>query len=178
MEKNKFSQSQLELFSQKEEPYRVRSEIPAASLGYVVSFEKMILVAIGFIVTAVVAFCLGVEKGKTQETISPTLASGPSPSPLRETVQGNPVPAVSKPEVSVKSDEESSGYTVQVASYQTRSYAEKETAKLKKKGFSTLILSKGKYVIVCVGNFTDKEKARSLQTELRLKYRDCCIRRL
>ena len=69
-------------------------------------------------------------------------------------------------------------YTVQVASFQTRKYAQKEAEVLRKKGFSPLVLPKGKYSILCVGNFSSRETAKPLLSKLRQRYRDCFVRRL
>jgi cell division protein FtsN len=69
-------------------------------------------------------------------------------------------------------------FTVQVGSYQGRDAAERERAKLVKKGFAPLMLQKGAYTVVCVGSFGDKETAKPLLTKLRQNYRDCYIRRL
>ncbi|MCX7927576.1 MAG: SPOR domain-containing protein [Candidatus Omnitrophica bacterium] len=69
-------------------------------------------------------------------------------------------------------------YTIQVASYKTKETAQRESQRLKKSGLSVLIRESGGYTIVCVGQFLEKEKAQSLLTKLKSRYRDCYIRRL
>jgi len=71
-----------------------------------------------------------------------------------------------------------SGYTVQVASFRTNSYAQKEVDLLKKRGYKAITLNKGEHIILCVGNFPEKEEAQALLSELSRYYKDCRIRRL
>ena len=49
---------------------------------------------------------------------------------------------------------------------------------LKKKGLSTLVLPKGRFIVLCVGRFSDKQTAQPVLTELKKQYRDCFIRRI
>jgi hypothetical protein len=65
-----------------------------------------------------------------------------------------------------------------VASYQSKTHAQKEAEALRKKGVTPLVLSKGDYIIVCVGNFSNRDAAKSLLLDLRKRYQDCYIRRL
>jgi cell division septation protein DedD len=74
----------------------------------------------------------------------------------------------------------SGGYTVQVASYKTANGAQREAASLKQKGYSDVfILSKGKYVILCIGSFQKKEEADIFgQKKLKSRYQDLRVRSL
>lgn len=69
-------------------------------------------------------------------------------------------------------------YTIQVASYKKDSFAQEEAVKLRKKGYETLVLLKGKYSIVCVGKFSHKEEAVKMSNKLKTNYKDCLIRSL
>ncbi|MCM8770429.1 MAG: SPOR domain-containing protein [Candidatus Omnitrophica bacterium] len=69
-------------------------------------------------------------------------------------------------------------YTIQVASFKAKNEALKEVELLKKKGFDSVVLPKGKYLIVCVGNYPTKEEAKISLDKLKKKYQDCFIRRL
>lgn len=71
-------------------------------------------------------------------------------------------------------------YTIQLASCRTKVSAQKEAELLRKSGFSPLILSKGSYIVVCVGNFSNQQAAKTLVSELkkRKRYQDCLVRRL
>jgi len=178
MEREKHSQ--LELFYQGQEfnEKKPDSRLSNSFWVYISNYEKIILVVIGFIITGIISFCLGVEKGKT--------ITGPKFNPQFDIVQKQELKSQELKPLSPKKQvmpqpqiqEQESGYTVQVASFRTKTNAEKEMEGLKKKGFSALIVSKGEYMIVCVGSFSDKETAKSLLSQLRQKYRDCYIRRL
>jgi cell division septation protein DedD len=74
----------------------------------------------------------------------------------------------------------SGGYTVQVASYKSANGAQKEAASLKQKGYSDIfIVSKGKYVILCIGSFQKKEEADVFgQKKLKSRYQDLRVRSL
>jgi len=203
MHKEQFSQ--LELFSPEPSPAAEQPRgrpMEHGLLEYIRLYEKAILVTIGFIVIGMVAFCFGVEKGKknilsrissridTAELAVPETTPAAPTTPtqvisvpvnkqgtvtIRGTIHDVPV----KQEIILepqKAGEEA--YTIQIASYKGREGAERESQRLRAKGFSPVILKKGDYSIVCVGTFTNKEKARSLLTQLRPKYRDCYIRRL
>ncbi|MFA5373390.1 MAG: SPOR domain-containing protein [Candidatus Omnitrophota bacterium] len=205
MEKETFSQ--LELFSQGEDRSVSRSELPGALRGYLRHFEKAILSVIVFLITAIVAFCLGVEKGKKATDFSGGLqfdtasnrrgsisvpAIQPIPSQRRSVVlvsaaamaAGNAArdkkksPVATTVKGAAPADKGGAGFTIQVATYVTRSSAQNESAKLEKRGFAPVIVSKGGYNIICVGSFTKKEMAKSLLSKLRQNYRDCYIRRL
>ena len=49
---------------------------------------------------------------------------------------------------------------------------------LQKKGYETVVISKGSYTIVCVGKFTHKNKAQLFAKDLRKKYKDLLVRSL
>lgn len=71
------------------------------------------------------------------------------------------------------------GFTVQVASYKSDRFALKEADVLKKKGYNDVyLLTKGKYVILCVGKFTSKDGADKLTKKLKNNYQDSVVRRL
>ena len=59
-----------------------------------------------------------------------------------------------------------------------RPQAQKEADSLKKRGFAPLILPKGTYTIVCIGNLSDQKTAKPLLSELKKRYQDCFMRRL
>lgn len=154
--------AQLELFSEIKSHGRFSSGASNSFFGYINKNERAILVLIGFIVVGITSFCLGVEKGKRQSV-------KPSESPV--SLQGNSVTA---PPLG----QGVTGFTIQLASYKTTKYAQKEAEALKRKGFSPFVVSRGDYVAVCVGNFPDKNVAKNMLAELKKQYRDCYIRRL
>lgn len=186
---DKESDLQLELFSGAGNgPPDASRKKNSSILKHLRNYERIILMIIGIAVTAIISFSFGVEKGKK---ISLLQNNSRFDIGIQER-QVLPQQEIKKdalvtiqPRGNIKIDEalkpppqEKTAFTVQLASYKTKSYAEKEAQALKKKGLIPLILTKGKYVVLCVGSFTNKENAQSLLTQLEKKYNDCRIRRL
>lgn len=199
MEKNNV---QLELFSQNKRSESEKKTASVAFLNYICGYEKTVLVLIAFIITAVIFFCLGVEKGKNLAVKNADshldMASAVEPGKPQITVQTTSQQLIqSKPDVQqedilkplprekkdkavkpIQKQQDMGNYTIQIATYQTRANAQKEADILKKKGLSALVLSKNAYTILCVGRFLDKRTAKTTLVELKKKYNDCFIRRL
>jgi len=160
--------NQLELFSQTRDLGDAKARKAGSPfLAYIWNYEKTILIIIGLVTISIISFSLGVEKGKKL-----SLAKFNSHLDIALTA-----PA-SIPKVTEKAEEKVPGYTIQLASYKTKTHAQKETELLKKRGLSPLVLSKGNYAVLCVGNFSNKQTAQSLLSELRKRYKDCYVRRL
>ena len=201
--------SQLELFSSGPDSDQIIVKpVDSGFLDYVKLYEKAILVAIGFLLTGIVAFCLGVERGKTssvssvsarydvagqksgQETENAVSFKNNNPkvilpqnlnSGVSFSIKGQLKNLPVKQEIIIPespAEQDKSAYTIQIATYSARDGAEKEMVKLRQKGLSPLVVKKGSYNVVCVGTFNNKETAKSLLTQLKSKYRDCYIRRL
>ncbi|MFH1397470.1 MAG: SPOR domain-containing protein [Candidatus Omnitrophota bacterium] len=98
-----------------------------------------------------------------------------------ENVAPAPQPVIKKEESAVALESKSTeSYTVQVASYKNNITAQKEAQRLRKSGLESLVLAKGKYSVVCIGSFTEKNKAQEVLLKLKTKkqYQDCLLRRL
>jgi len=192
---NNQNSSQLELFSHSLGYSESKGRLTSYFLRRIWVYEKVILFTIGFIITAVIAFSLGVEKGKTLAVLNSDarfdIAKRRQPNaeaarpkyistqeqPLLERKNQTPVPK-SETAAPLKSRDNLQNYTIQLASYKSRTYAQKEADTLKKKGLSPLIVSKGGYAVLYVGSFRDKENAKALLSELGKQYRGCFIRRI
>lgn len=141
--------------------------------GFIRSYQRAVLIALLFIITGITSFCLGVEKGKRITVLKSGLRINMA------VVQENPVKEEKQDIVPVKpKDDDPDNYTIQLASYKTRKYAQKEADTLKKKGLLPLVLSKSGYAVLCVGNFSDKEAAKASLFEFKKRYRSCYVRRL
>ncbi|MDD5044545.1 MAG: SPOR domain-containing protein [Candidatus Omnitrophica bacterium] len=77
-----------------------------------------------------------------------------------------------------KTEINSSAYTIQVASFKAKNEALKEVESLKKRGLASIVLNKGSYLIVCVGNYSSKKQALISLEKLKKNYQDCLLRRL
>ena len=175
--------NQLELFSQEKGINQANPRSSKAFLAYISKYEKIILTLIGFVVTGIIFFSLGVEKGKRyivpkndfQIDVAAKPAQAPAIIPAPKQVTVNPQ---NQPVKKEETKESLMNYTIQVASFSNKINAQKEVEGLKKKGLSPLVLYKGKFSIVCVGNFSKREEAESLLPKLKKQYQDCRIRRL
>jgi hypothetical protein len=183
--------SQLELFSEGREAEPVREQAERTPFIFQINrYEKTIFMLIGFIVTGISFYCLGVEHGKARSLARMNsemdLAAKPAAAPVKR-CEAPPVaviPAASPILVQAAvvpqqaKAEKKGSFTIQVGTYQAKTAAERERDKLAKSGFVPLIVKQGVYNVVLVGNFTKKETAISSLSRLRQNYRDCYIRRL
>jgi hypothetical protein len=176
---------QLELFSQTKNHSQKKTQISYLFLKFIWVWEKTILIIIGLVITGIISFSLGVERGKriaqlktdsrldialkTQKA-QPVLSTA-VPKQIFSTQQSQPV---KKEEL----QEYLSNYTIQVASFLSKTNAQKEADTLKRRGLSSIVLPKGKFSVVCVGNFSQRKDAESLLLKLKKQYQDCLIRRL
>jgi hypothetical protein len=164
------------------------------------AYDKAILMIIGIVVISIVSFSLGVEKGKQismrksnaafdvalveKLPRAPLIRQQPAVKVQAPVVQVAVKPATvavtgNKSVVTAPSVQATIGsYAIQVASYKTKSAALRESEALKKQGFVTTLLTKGDYIVLCVGNFNSKEKAQTMLPQLVKRYQGCMIRRL
>jgi hypothetical protein len=194
--------SQLELFGEE----RARELVPDEPgrkpfISRINRYQQTIFLLIGFVITGILFYCLGVEQGKSRAmgTINagfdfaarqPSVVRQAEAKPVvQPVIRADGAPRVPvKPVVLPKTNkvqqpvpvlaEAKGGFTVQIGTYQAQATAQRERDKLTKLGFSPLIVKQGVYNVVIVGSFCDKEKARSLLSKLRQNYGDCYIRRL
>jgi len=164
------------------------------------TIENLVVLSILGIMLAVFAYSLGVERGKhvmaaqlmdrTPATKMVAEASIVNAQPIVEVK--NPVQAKVtttsvasavvpvQPAVVVEQKptvlDPAFKYTVQVASYADEKFAKKAALDLDKKGFQTIVMQKGKYAILCVGRFSQKNEAKATIAKLKPKYKDCLVR--
>ncbi|MBM3245441.1 MAG: SPOR domain-containing protein [Candidatus Omnitrophica bacterium] len=174
--------TQLELFSHSGGDFESK---PAQKRRLFVSWrghEKTIILAICFMVTSAVSFSLGMERGKriaalrTDSKLDLASPVKKELAPVQIAVQKAPEPAVVLR--SQVLNVTGSIYAIQLATYKSRSGADKEAELLRKKGLSPLVLVKSGYFVLYASNFKDKETAKQTQAELKKRYKDCIIRRL
>jgi len=174
--------NQLELFSQGNSHNQINAGVSKAFISYISKYEKTVIIIIGFVVTCIASFSLGVEKGKSFSMLKTDskldIAAKPQPSSSVSTTKQITRDQQYQPEEKDVTKEYIQNYTIQVASFLNKINAQKEADALKRKGLSPLVLSKGKFRIVCVGNFAKRKEAEHLLSQLRKQYQDCSIRRL
>lgn len=188
MEKNQYNQ--LELFSDTNNTAKENSYSHNAFAGCLRGHEKAVILVICFILTSVISFSLGMEKGKRNaaraQNFRPDVADklkenaiqgqpAKAPAPSQNQLMTTPTKNISQP---AETEENLSGYTIQLASYKSKTTAQKEAKKLQNNGHKTVVLSKGNYIIVCVGAFPNKNVAKTQLSKLKKTYRDSFVRRL
>jgi len=171
---------QIELFSGASGQTPAKRRAPVDFLSFIFGYEKVILIIIGFMITGIICFSLGIERGKriTSADRQNVLLESPLPAAQETTSQGQIKPAVQIQATPKPKKKDAGNFIIQVASYQSNASAEKEAELLKQKGFSPQIKPSGKYTVLCVGSFSSKETAKSALSQLKSRYRDCFIRRL
>lgn len=177
----KANHRQLELFSNpgfEAGANEAKSRRPLSGLW---KYEKAVLITMAFVITAVASFCAGVAKGKEGAALKSRQkfdVAEKKQKPPAAVTAGKVSPPVAPAQELIQVVPKAQNYTIQLASYQTANYANKEAERLKKKGFSPLVIPKGSFKILCVGYFATPQSAAPMLAELRKKYRDCFIRRL
>lgn len=163
--------------------------------------ENIIVLCIIFMMSGLLFFSVGVERGKIVSlqkqagqdaestepavndgdvVIAPAEGSGNSAT-VSNTVTGDlksvadPLKEEKKQPVIVDGDLK---YTIQVASFKQETSARKEASTLEKKGYQTLVLFKGGHSVVCVGKFPEKKDALQFSSRLKKQYNDFLIRKL
>lgn len=166
---------QLEIFSSDATQIKNQRQ-PKHFLNYIWNYEKIILSIIAFLIVGIISFSLGFEKGKKIVAKTPSVSSAVIEKvKTKESIQSLPVRQEVSPTIT---QTEQKNYTIQVATYKSKTYAQKEAQILRNKGFQPLIFSKENYIQLCVGKFSNKEEARLSLIELKKRYADSFIRRL
>jgi hypothetical protein len=190
-----YKQDQFELFPSGAEGSsgsRLTSRFLFSSMT--LSAENIIVLTVFIFLGIIVSFSLGVEKGKRlalvrSSVVEPVAVQQPkAAAPLiqRESVKKIGEGVVVKKEVSVPAPKlqavpqanTENFYTIQVASFKLRKFAEDEARGLKGKGYEIFIVPKGKHLVVCAGRFLDQSAAKIFLNKFKGKYKDCLVRRL
>ena len=69
-------------------------------------------------------------------------------------------------------------FTIQVASFKLKKNAQREVERLNGIGEDVFVLPKGDYLIVCIGRFKKREEAKTFSNKVKSRYNDFLIRRL
>lgn len=200
--KEQENHNQLEMFSETGQPRGQNEQTHNIFSGCLRGHEKIVILIIGFILTGAIAFSFGVEHGKKVASLQVkdimleivnTTPQGAIIQEQKERFKNNgetekksilanlPLTApvqVNNENKTEQSSEKTNRYTIQLASYKNNAAAKKEAQRLKNNGHRALIMPKGNYIILCVGNFNNKEIAKTKLSEFKKTYHDGIIRRL
>jgi len=191
--------SQIELFPRVADHGEEKRHPRLFQRSLTISLENFFVFLVIILMGLVASFSIGVERGKQVTAKSspvgqPLKAAVPqkdeAPGVVNSDTADKPVPvrvlaetasvvvAEREPAPQAAPAVDDKTYTVQVASFKKERYAHKEAEGLKDKGYDIFVLPKGKYSILCVGKFRQKDAAEILSKKMRKKYKDCLIRRL
>lgn len=197
---NRKKQSQFELFPGEAKTAQETGKPAAVTKDLTLSLENIIVLCIIFVMSLVLFFSFGVEKGKkvaAHKGATPVAKQAKAKAP-EKAVQVAPqvdekrvvFPVELPPEVIDESDtdtpqtidffeEHDDYYTIQVASFKLKKNAQKEADRLKGIGHDdAFVIPKGNYSIVCVGKFAKRIEARRFSNKLQKRYNDCLVRRM
>jgi len=178
-------------------------------LAYIrIPIEYSVIIVIGVLIVVIIAYAVGVEKGKRMFLLC-TFADAehrniPGPDVQREELPEKKkevltkIPEPAHEEVAAKSVQEdkpeepvdrkrerieeepgeTKEYEVQLASFKKSGFADKEVAKLKTKGIKARSVKKGVWYRVSVAGYKTIEAAKAAKKELIEDYKDCYIRRI
>ena len=119
--------------------------------------ENIIVAAIAFIMCIIIAFALGVERGKRLKA-----------PPLQDKIVKD---------VPEKIEKTYKPYAIQLISYKEKQDAENELARLQKKKIDAFILHAGNWYQVCAGGYENIEEAQKALTQFRKDFEGCFVRK-
>ena len=156
---------------------------PDRALTVSLTYEKLILAALGAVVILSAIFVFGFECGK--KTAAPKQAPAvfvkEQPVVVKKEVIAAPVKAVTKESQVVKRKVAAKPvprpYTIQVASFKSQQYAQEEMAKLKNRGVpAAMIFVNGIYEVLA-GEYSDRAEASQALSTFNKNYKGCIIRK-
>ena len=173
---------QEELFKEfaQETPQRKKNPfaigVSLAQRSFALSFEKLLFISMIAIISLVLVFAIGVERGKQLKIPIPEvrlvtpLVIPPEPEPQRtETISSKP-PVAAMPK-------ETKPYTLQIVTYRDKKSAEKTVSELRSKGYDSFVASKGNFLAICIGKYPSLEDASKIAKSFRKQYPDCFVRK-
>jgi len=186
-----YKQPQFELFPANSATLEDINKPKFLLANLTLSIESLVIFAILGIMVALFSFSLGVERGKNlsaqalDERVSAAWNVGARtvavPSAAAINAQGMALPAVrsiaEQRPGNIHGYISGSRYTLQSATYGNEGYARQDALFLRKKGFSSFLIKSGRFWMLCIGSFNNKESAISLLRKLPGQYRSSQVRR-
>jgi len=180
-----YKQPQFELFPANSATLEDINKPKFLLANLTLSVESLVIFAILGIMVSLFSFSLGVERGKHiaaqaldervsaawnvgARTMAPVAALAVAPQVMAPVFQR---PVFNHGFVS------GARYTLQVATYGNEEYARQDALLLKAKNFQSFLIKSGKYWLLCVGSYNNKESAAALLRKLPGQYRSSQVRR-
>ncbi len=149
------------------------------------SIESLVILAILGIMISLFSFSLGVERGKhiaaqaLDERVSAAWNVGArTMAPVAAVAAAVPQVMTSLPRPMLNNGFATGArYTLQLATYGNEEYARADALLLRAKNFQPFLIKNGKYWLLCVGSYNNKESASALSRKLPGQYRLSQVRR-
>jgi len=161
--------------------------------SFSIQCDTLIVLVIALLMVTLASYVIGIERGKRlakasscdealknetkttntklfEEDKQQEIKSGPE---REQTEQAVPVEE-SEPEPVIASN----GYIIQLVTYSSDSYAEKEVERLKAQGYDIHVLKSGEYYVLYSGTYKSKSLANEKLNRFKERYKDCFVRRL
>ncbi len=157
-------------------------------LVFEVTLEAATAIAITTIIALIIAFYLGVQRGKIiRSSEIATRISEIKQNSLKVTKNNNKMATTATmdtlsgiaPTSAAKVIEKivQTPYTIQVVTYRSEAQALKEVSRLQEKGYTAAIINRGKLYVICVGRFENRTGANGVMQALKKRYPDCFLRK-
>lgn len=144
---------------------RTRSLLPDIKQSISLSYENIVFLMITFVMSCIIFFSLGVEKGRRERNTNNDTAVEYTEDKKDDILRS--VPGL-KPAAS---------YIIQVAAFKKMESAEEARANLKKEGYASDIKKSDDYYQIYIGGFETEEAARKMLKRLKQKYSDSYIKK-
>ncbi len=153
-----------------------KAKLHLARIAVSLSYENIIILSIGLIMLLIVCYSLGIEKGQRLVQISSTGENAETTGNTESATKIEQEQLQQKPKTLPVKKSPRLGPYIQVASFRTKKYAEKEMQRLKNSGHQPFLATWGRFKVVCVGGYKDKAEAVDALKQLRKVYADCILR--
>ncbi len=156
---------------------KTRFLLPRIKDCLTITYENIIFLLIGFVISCIIFFSLGVEKGRRDidRGFSKGLFSTSSNNIIR--AESRIVAESNDVQEKEKARSLRQEYIIQLAAFKTKSSAEEQMKKLRQDGFAAEVKKSGDYYQLYVGGFDKKTGAEKVLSKLRERYKDCYIKR-
>jgi len=169
-----------------------KRHFPQRQMSLRLTYERLILFIAASCVLLVISFCLGVERGKNvviperfnRESRDVPSLRGPATNHGGDEAILSPnkkVAAVPQPKKTVKlvpaPPASDTAYSIQVATYIKKDTAEDELLRLKRDGLPAYMTQMGKFYLLTVGDYANREEAKKVEGKLKIRYNDCFVKK-
>ncbi|MFH1776228.1 MAG: SPOR domain-containing protein [Candidatus Omnitrophota bacterium] len=176
----------------------LRNFIFSKKMELTIQYDSIVVLVISFLMINIVVYTLGVERGKRMSGIPDYIADlkhivenkkdkknincNPTTEQKEDAINIKTTQPVEKKKIktmpadSITVKQSDTCYSIQVATYLSDNYARTEELNWRKNGHKTFIIKKGKYYVLCIGDFISKNVASNELKNFKKRFKDCFIR--